>query len=90
MNRRFACTAAAIALSGCATVSDDGTLAEPGETGEIVQRIHVSEAGTIRLLRYLPWIQAIGPRRHREYCAHFSESRSQTSSTRRRARMKLA
>jgi len=30
------------------------------ETGEIVQRIHVSEAGTIRLLRYLPWIQAIG------------------------------
>lgn len=30
------------------------------ENGEVVQRIHVAEAGTIRLLRYLPWIQAAG------------------------------
>lgn len=30
------------------------------EQGEIVQQIHVSEAGTITLLRYLPYIQAAG------------------------------
>lgn len=30
------------------------------ETGSIVQRIYVSEAGTITLLRYLPYIQILG------------------------------
>jgi signal transduction histidine kinase len=30
------------------------------EEGEIVQEIHVSEAGTITLLRYLPYIQGVG------------------------------
>lgn len=30
------------------------------ESGAVIQRIHVAEAGTITLLRYLPYIQAIG------------------------------
>ncbi|MEJ2152125.1 MAG: HAMP domain-containing sensor histidine kinase [Gemmatimonadota bacterium] len=30
------------------------------ETGAIIQQIHVSEAGTITLLRYLPYIQGLG------------------------------
>lgn len=30
------------------------------ETGRVIQQIHVSEAGTITLLRYLPFIQAMG------------------------------
>ena len=30
------------------------------ESGAVIQRIHVAEAGTITLLRYLPYIQALG------------------------------
>ena len=30
------------------------------ESGAVIQRIHVAEAGTITLLRYLPFIQALG------------------------------
>lgn len=30
------------------------------ESGDVIQRIHVAEAGTITLLRYLPYIQALG------------------------------
>jgi len=30
------------------------------ESGSVIQRIHVAEAGTITLLRYLPYIQALG------------------------------
>ncbi len=30
------------------------------ENGDVVQWIHISEAGTITLLRYLPWIQGVG------------------------------
>jgi signal transduction histidine kinase len=30
------------------------------ENGAVIQRIHVAEAGTITLLRYLPYIQALG------------------------------
>lgn len=41
-----------------------GRIADPypitDETGRVIQQIHVSEAGTITLLRYLPYIQAMG------------------------------
>jgi signal transduction histidine kinase len=30
------------------------------ESGAVIQRIHVAEAGTVTLLRYLPYIQALG------------------------------
>ncbi len=41
-----------------------GRIADPypitDESGSIIQQIHVSEAGTITLLRYLPYIQGLG------------------------------
>jgi len=44
MNRRFACTAAAIALSGCATVSDDGTLAELDAVPADVEEVYLADS----------------------------------------------